>query len=62
MIKIKNVDMENNKIYVESKLTEYETKKVLIKSVLENNLEPNVTFETIKFIIDAEIVHKWVCF
>lgn len=58
MIKIKNVDMENNKIYVESKLTEYETKKVLIKSVLENNLEPNVTFETIKFIIDAEIVHK----
>lgn len=56
MIKIKNVDMENNKIYVESKLTEYETKKVLIKSVLENNLEPNVTFETIKFIIDAELI------
>ena len=56
MVTVKNVDVDNNKIYVESKLTEYETKKVLIKSVLENNLEPNVTFESIKFIIDAEII------
>lgn len=56
MVITKNVDVDNNKIYVESKLTEYETKKVLIKSVLENNLEPNVTFESIKFIIDAELI------
>ena len=40
------------------KLDDFNIKKELIKSVMETERNPDITFETIKFIIDAEIVHK----
>lgn len=53
------VEVENNKIIIKKvKLDDFNIKKELIKSVMETERNPDITFETIKFIIDAEIVHK----
>ena len=62
-IKVNNVEVENNQITIEKiELNEFDIKKELMKSVMDTERNPDITFETIKFIIDAEIVHKWVCF
>ena len=53
------VEVENNKIIIKKvKLDDFNIKKELIKSVMETERNPDIAFETIKFIIDAEIVHK----
>ena len=58
-IKVNNVEVENNQITIEKiELNEFDIKKELIKSVMETEQNPDIAFETIKFIIDAEIVHK----
>ena len=59
IVKTINVEVENNKIIIEKiKLDDFEIKKILIKAVMDTELNPDITFGTIKFIIDAEIVHK----
>ena len=59
IVKTINVEVENNKIIIEKiKLDDFEIKKILIKAVMDTELNPDITFETIKFIIEAEIVHK----
>lgn len=59
IVKTINVEVENNKIIIEKiKLDDFNIKKELMKSVMDTELNPDITFETIKFIIDAEIVHK----
>lgn len=59
IVKTINVEVENNKIIIEKiKLDDFEIKKILIKAVMDTELNPDIAFETIKFIIDAEIVHK----
>ena len=58
-IKVNNVEVENNQITIEKiELNEFDIKKELIKSVMETERNPDIAFETIKFIIEAEIVHK----
>ena len=58
-IKVNNVEVENNKIIIKKvKLDDFNIKKELMKSVMETERNPDIAFETIKFIIDAEIVHK----
>ena len=53
------VEVEKNKITIKKvKLDEFDIKKELIKSVMETERNPDIAFETIKFIIDAEIVHE----
>ena len=59
IVKTINVEVENNKIIIEKiKLDDFEIKKILIKSVMDTEQNPDITFEIIKFIIEAEIVHK----
>ena len=59
IVKTINVEVENNKIIIEKiKLDDFEIKKILIKSVMDTEQNPDIAFETIKFIIEAEIVHK----
>ena len=58
-IKVNNVEVENNKITIEKvELNEFDIKKELMKSVMDTEQNPDIAFETIKFIIEAEIVHK----
>ena len=58
-ITVNNVEVENNQITIEKvELNEFDIKKELIKSVMDTERNPDIAFETIKFIIDAEIVHK----
>ena len=58
-IKVNNVEVENNQITIEKvELNEFDIKKELIKSVMDTEQNPDIAFETIKFIIEAEIVHK----
>ena len=58
-IKVKNVEVENNQITIEKvELNEFDIKKELMKSVMDTEQNPDIAFETIKFIIEAEIVHK----
>lgn len=58
-IKVNNVEVENNQITIEKvEFNEFDIKKELIKSVMDTERNPDIAFETIKFIIDAEIVHK----
>ena len=58
-IKVNNVEVENNQITIEKvELNEFDIKKELIKSVMDTERNPDIAFETIKFIIEAEIVHK----
>ena len=58
-IKVNNVEVENNQITIEKiELNDFDIKKELMKSVMETERNPDIAFETIKFIIDAEIVHK----
>ena len=58
-IKVNNVEVENNQITIEKvELNEFDIKKELMKSVMETEQNPDIAFETIKFIIEAEIVHK----
>ena len=58
-IKVNNVEVENNQITIEKiELNEFDIKKELMKSVMDTEQNPDIAFETIKFIIDAEIVHK----
>ena len=58
-IKVNNVEVENNQITIEKvELNDFNIKKELIKSVMDTEQNPDIAFETIKFIIDAEIVHK----
>ena len=53
------VEVENNKIIIKQvKLDDFNIKKELMKSVMEAERNPDIAFETIKFIIEAEIVHK----
>ena len=53
------VEVENNKIIIKQvKLDDFNIKKELMKSVMDTEQNPDIVFETIKFIIDAEIVHK----
>ena len=59
IVKVNNVEVENNKIIIEKiKLDDFEIKKILIKAVMDTEQNPDIAFETIKFIIEAEIVHK----
>ena len=59
IVKTINVEVENNKIIIKQvKLDDFNIKKELIKSVMDTERNPDIAFETIKFIIDAEIVHK----
>ena len=59
IVKVNNVEVENNKITIEKvELNEFDIKKELMKSVMDTERNPDIAFETIKFIIDAEIVHK----
>ena len=59
IVKTINVEVENNKIIIKQvKLNDFNIKKELIKSVMDNEQNPDIAFETIKFIIEAEIVHK----
>ena len=63
IVKTINVEVENNKIIIEKiKLDDFKIKKILIKAVMDTELNPDITFGIIKFIIEAEIVHKQVCF
>ena len=58
-IKVNNVEVENKQITIEKvELNEFDIKKELIKSVMNTERNPDIAFETIKFIIEAEIVHK----
>ena len=58
-IKVNNVEVENKQITIEKvELNEFDIKKELIKSVMDTEQNPDIAFETIKFIIEAEIVHK----
>lgn len=58
-ITVNKVEVENNQITIEKvELNEFEIKKILIKAVMNTELNPDIAFETIKFIIEAEIVHK----
>ena len=58
-ITVNNVEVENNQITIEKvELNEFDIKKELIKSVMDTEQNPDIAFETIKFIIDTEIVHK----
>ena len=58
-IKVNRVEVENNQIIIEKiELDDFNIKKELIKSVMETERNPDIAFETIKFIIDAEIVHE----
>ena len=58
-IKVNNVEVENKQITIEKvELNEFDIKKELIKSVMDTERNPDIAFETIKFIIEAEIVHK----
>ena len=58
-IKVNRVEVENNQIIIEKiELNDFNIKKELIKSVMDTERNPDIAFETIKFIIDAEIVHK----
>ena len=58
-IKVNNVEVENNQITIEKvELNEFDIKKELIKSVMDTERNPDIAFETIKFIIEAEIVHE----
>ena len=58
-IKVNNVEVENNQITIEKiELNEFDIKKELMKSVMDTEQNPDIAFETIKFIIEAEIVHK----
>ena len=58
-IKVNNVEVENNQITIEKvELNEFDIKKELMKSVMDTERNPDIAFETIKFMIDAEIVHK----
>ena len=58
-IKVNNVEVENNQITIEKvELNDFNIKKELMKSVMDTEPNPDIAFETIKFIIDAEIVHK----
>ena len=58
-IKVNNVEVENNQITIEKvELNEFDIKKELMKSVMDTERNPDIAFETIKFIIDAEIVHE----
>ena len=53
------VEVDKNKITIKQvKLDDFNIKKELMKSVMETEQNPDITFEAIKFIIDAEIVHK----
>ena len=58
-IKVNNVEVENKQITIEKiELNEFDIKKELMKSVMDTEQNPDIAFETIKFIIDAEIVHE----
>ena len=58
-IKVNNVEVEKKQITIEKvELNEFDIKKELIKSVMDTERNPDIAFETIKFIIEAEIVHK----
>ncbi len=58
-ITVNNVEVENNQITIEKvELNEFDIKKELMKSVMDTEQNPDIAFETIKFIIEAEIVHK----
>ena len=58
-ITVNNVEVENNQITIEKvELNEFDIKKELMKSVMDTEQNPDIAFETIKFIIDAEIVHE----
>ena len=58
-IKVNNVEVENNQITIEKiELNDFDIKKELMKSVMDTEQNPDIAFETIKFIIGAEIVHK----
>ena len=58
-IKVNNVEVENKQITIEKvELNEFDIKKELMKSVMDTEQNPDIAFETIKFIIEAEIVHK----
>ena len=58
-IKVNNVEVENKQITIEKvELNEFDIKKELMKSVMDTERNPDIAFETIKFIIEAEIVHK----
>ena len=58
-IKVNNVEVENNQITIEKvELNDFDIKKELMKSVMDTERNPDIAFETIKFIIDAEIVHE----
>ena len=58
-VKVNKVEVENNRITIEKiELDDFNIKKELIKSVMDTERNPDIAFETIKFIIDAEIVHK----
>ena len=53
------VEVDKNKITIKQvKLDDFDIKKELMKSVMDTEQNPDIAFETIKFIIDAEIVHK----
>ena len=56
---VNKVEVENNQITIEKvELNDFNIKKELMKSVMDTERNPDIAFETIKFIIDAEIVHK----
>ena len=58
-IKVNNVEVENKQITIEKvELNEFDIKKELMKSVMDTEQNPDIAFETIRFIIEAEIVHK----
>ena len=58
-IKVNNVEVENNQITIEKvELNDFDIKKELMKSVMDTEQNPDIAFETIKFIIEAEIVHE----
>ena len=58
-IKVNKVEVENNQITIEKvELDEFDIKKELMKSVMDTERNPDIAFETIKFIIEAEIVHE----
>ena len=58
-ITVNNVEVENNQIIIEKvELNEFDIKKELMKSVMDTEQNPDIAFETIKFIIEAEIVHE----
>ena len=58
-ITVNKVEVENNQITIEKvELDDFDIKKELMKSVMDTERNPDIAFETIKFIIEAEIVHK----